>query len=157
VPEVIPCALPPAAYLVDTPLQEHVEPLRCILLLRAPAALNERLQLGKELFDCVEARRVRWQVHELHAYVSTYLLDPLGVVKRRVVHYKHRLWLWPPAAMLKQLLDVVLEDSAVSCTLEHARQQMPSCVYAGISATAARAGTELPVQASCLVETILSI
>jgi hypothetical protein len=36
------------------------------------------------------------------------------MVEQSIIHYKDRLWLRPPAAMMQQLLDEILKDSGIS-------------------------------------------
>ena len=89
VPKVTSRALHPAAYLIYTPIQKHVEALRYVFLVHALAALDEGLELSEELLYWIEVRRVRWQAHELHACVSTHLRDAFSMVERCVVHHKY--------------------------------------------------------------------
>jgi hypothetical protein len=80
-------------------------------------------KMPKKVFDRVEVGRVRRQELQLHARAVAQLPDPIGVVERGVVHDQHRLWFWPAAAVLKQLLDEVFKDVAVSRSLEHAQEK----------------------------------
>ena len=98
--------------------------MRTVLEL-VPLLLDERFQLGKELFDRIEIGRVWRQVQQLDASIATELLDSLTAVERCVVHDEHRarLWIWP--AVVEKLLYKVLKHSAVSRALEDPRQQYP--------------------------------
>lgn len=44
-------------------------------------------------------------------------------MKGSIVHHEHRVGLWPSSTMSKELLNEVLEDTAVSRSLVHVRKQ----------------------------------
>ena len=93
-----------AARDADAPLEKRRKVLLRVALVLLPVLL-------KKVFDRVEVGRVRRQELQLHACAVAQLPDPIGVVERGVVYDQHRLRFWPAAAVLKQLLDEVLEHA----------------------------------------------
>jgi hypothetical protein len=113
----------PAARDADAPLEKCRKVLLRVALVLLPVLLDETFQDAKKVFDRVEVGRVRRQELQLHACAVAQLPDAIAVVERRVVHDQHRLRFWLSAAVLKQLLDEILKDVAVSQSLEHAREK----------------------------------
>jgi hypothetical protein len=88
--------------------------------------LNESLQLRKELFQSIEICEIGRQIQQLDGGITAHLFDSLTVTKRGIIHDENRvpLLVWP--AMVKKLLDIVLEQGTVCCSLEDCRKKTPS-------------------------------
>ncbi|OSS43474.1 hypothetical protein B5807_11980 [Epicoccum nigrum] len=122
--------LPP--HHTDAPLQICSKLFVRTVLELVPLLLDERFQLGKELFDRIEIGRVWRQVQQLDASIAKELLDSLTAVERCVVHDGHRarFWIWPAvwwrSCSTKSSNTVPLVEPWK--TLDN---NIPSCVYAG--------------------------
>jgi hypothetical protein len=123
VSKVASCAILSLTHNVDTPPQKHIEALSWRFFEYLPALLDESLQFRKELFNRVEARRVRRQIEQRHTSFLAHLPQLIRLVERCIVQHKHRVSVRPRAAMLQKLCYEVFEQRAVRSSLVHAREQ----------------------------------
>jgi hypothetical protein len=98
---------------INTPFQKQIKALFWVVFVYFSVLLDESLQLSEELFNGIKIRGIWRQIHKLNSYISAHLLDSFCVMEGRTVHYQHRLWLWPSATVMEELLDEILENLSV--------------------------------------------